>query len=93
MKKVNKKKIYFIEWHDAHASAGWHLPEEVDKFIDHERCICQEVGWLLSETKNEIVMASRTLKWTKEGSGIPEWGLLQKIPKAWIRKKLLIRIQ
>ena len=93
MKKVDKKKIYFIEWHDAHADGGWHSPGEVDKFINKEQCICQEVGWLLSETKDEIVMASRTLRWTKSTDGTPEWGLLQKIPKAWIKKKLLIRMK
>ena len=83
------KKIYFVEWWDAHENSGWHSDASVKKFIDTERCICQEVGWILSETKDEIVMGLRRLKYTDESTST--WGILQKIPKAWIRKKFLMR--
>jgi len=87
---MDRNKIYLVEWHDAHSSGGWHTESQVKEFISKDRCICQEVGWILSETKDEIVMAARKLKWREDGTD--EWGLLQKIPKAWIRKKVIFRI-
>ena len=87
---MDRDKIYLVEWHDAHSDSGWHTDSQVEEFIHQDRCICQEVGWILSETEDEIVMASRKLKWKKDGA--PEWGLLQKIPKAWIRKKVIYKV-
>lgn len=87
MKSKTADKIYLIEWHDAHSASGWHNDHEVKDFISRDRCICLSVGWILSETKDEIVMASRRLKWHEKGE--TEWGMLQKIPKAWIKKKVL----
>jgi hypothetical protein len=89
--KVDKSKIYLIEWQDAHANASWLSDKEVREFIDEEKCICQEVGWILSETKDEIVLAARTLKYRI--SDTDEWGMIQKIPKAWIRKKMIFTIK
>lgn len=87
-KQRPKEIIYLIEWQDAHSSSGWHSNHELDDFIKQEKCICMNVGWILSETKDEIVLASRRLKW-REKAIDPEWGSLQKIPKAWIRKKVI----
>lgn len=87
----NPKKIWLIEWHDAHSAPGWHSKFEVERFIKQDRCICQNVGWILSETKDEIVLACRRMKWAQEGD--TEWGMLQKIPKAWIRKKVICNLK
>ena len=89
--KVDRERIWLIEWHDAHSGNGWFSDEQVKKFIDRERCICYSVGWILSESKKEIVVAERKLKW-REDEGDHEWGMLQKIPKAWIRKKVLLKL-
>ena len=82
--------IWLIEWHDAHSASGWHSKAEIEKFIKQDRCICLTVGWILSETKDEIVVASRKLKWAIEGE-TTEWAVLHKIPKAWVRKKVLLK--
>lgn len=87
---MNKSKIYLVEWQDAHSVAGWHTNESIKKFIDEERCICINIGWILHEDKDEIVMAHRKLKWSETGDD--EWGLLQKIPKTWIRKKVILKL-
>lgn len=83
-----KPKLFLIEWHDAHSGSGWYNDDEVVKFINKEKCICSEVGWLISESKDEIVVACRRMKWKEEGDA--EWGMLQKIPKSWIRKKEIL---
>lgn len=88
--KIDKSKIYLIEWQDAHANASWMSDEQLQDFINQEKCICQEVGWILSENKDEIVIASRTIKYT-EKQNAQEWGMIQKIPKAWMRKKLVFK--
>ncbi len=82
-------KIYLVEWHDAYSSSGWRNKEEVEKFIKRERCICINIGWILAETKHEIVMSCRRLTFIKDGEA--EWGMMQKIPKSWIRKKILVK--
>lgn len=89
-KKIDKSKIYLIEWQDAHANTGWMSDNELENFINQEKCICQEVGWLLSENKDEIVIASRTIKYLQENEC--EWGMIQKIPKAWIKKRIIYKI-
>lgn len=89
MTEKYKSDIWLVEWQDAHSKGAWCAPKEVEEFIKTEKCICLEVGWILSETKDEIVMAARKLKWKEDGD--MEYGLLQKIPRAWIRKKLLLR--
>ena len=81
------KKIYIVEWHDAYSSPGWHNEQEMKKFIEKGKCICVNVGWIVSETKHEIVIASRRFKIEMDGE--MQWGLLEKIPKAWIQKKAL----
>ena len=83
-------KIYYIEWQDAHSSDGWHSEAELEKFINTDKCICQEVGWILSETKDELIMACRKVKWAEKISTC-EYGMIQKIPKTWLRKKILLK--
>jgi len=83
------KNIYLVEWHDAHSTSSWHLKDEVEKFIQKEKCIVISLGWILHESKDEIVMASRKMKWAEDGDS--QWGMLQKIPKTWIRKKVIYK--
>ena len=84
-----KPKLYYVLWHDAISANGWHTEEETQKFIKERKCLIEEVGWIISETNKEIVMAARRLKWVKNGD--PEWGLIQKIPKSWVKiKKIAI---
>ena len=54
-KDSNYRKIYLIEWQDAHANSGWFTHEEANEFIKHDKCICQEIGWILSENKNKAL--------------------------------------
>lgn len=84
---IKNPKLYYVLWHDAHSSAAWHTEREVSEFLNEERCLVEQVGWLISQDKHEIVLGARRCKWKKAGD--PDWGMLQKIPKNWIKKKTL----
>ena len=87
---LDNGKIYCIEWQDAHSRSGWVTSDELDSFINKDRCIIRQVGWILSENKNEIVMASQRVI-EADKNNLCEWGLLQKIPKAWIKKRIILK--
>ena len=93
MKDINE--IWMIEWQDAHSQPGWLTTKETEDFIKEEKCICVSIGFMLSETNDEIVLASRKLRWKEDGEKgkWDKWGDFQKIPKAWIRKKLLFTME
>ena len=83
-------RLVLVEWHDAHSDGGWLNKRDLEDFLNRDKCICQNVGWLISETKDELVLGCRKMKWAEDGD--EEWGMVQKIPKAWIRiKKIIIK--
>lgn len=82
-------KIYLVEWEDAFSNDGWQSDTEVKNLIEKEKCITINVGWILHEDKDYIVIASRKLKW--ESPEMCKWGLIQKIPKGWIRKRMIYK--
>jgi hypothetical protein len=85
---IENPKLYNVEWQDAHSDSAWLSEKDLKEFINRERCICQNIGWLLNETEDEIVIASRRMKWAEDGD--TKWGMIQKIPKAWIKKKEIV---
>ncbi len=85
---IENPKLYNVEWQDAHSDSAWLSKQEVENFINKEKCICQNIGWLISENDSEIVIASRRMKWAEDGD--MKWGMVQKIPKTWIRKKEIL---
>ena len=89
MKEIIKDpKLYLVEWHDAHSDSSWLSKTQTEEFINKEKCIIQQIGWLISESKDEIVLGCRQMKWVTEGDS--RWGMVQKIPKTWIRKKEIL---
>jgi len=86
---VKNPKVYRVEWLDAHCDTGWFFKEDLEKFINKKKCICENIGYLVHETKDEIVLAHRRMKWAEDGDS--EWGFVQKIPKGWIRKRKIIK--
>ena len=66
-KEVKVGPVHLVEWHDAHSASGWFSKKEVDDFIKKERCICINIGWIIHESKDEIVMACRTMKYSEDG--------------------------
>ena len=82
----NNLKLVYIEWHDAFANIGWLTKKEMEDIADTEECIVKECGWIYKETKKEIVLFARYMP---DGKGfIEQFGLVQKIPKTWIKKRI-----
>jgi hypothetical protein len=78
-------KLIYIKWQDACSNSGWFKGDnEVEEWCKEEMWIVEQVGWLYKETKKEIVLICR-----KDGDKkTPGYGMLQKIPKTWILKRI-----
>ena len=76
--KIQTDKINIVEWWDAQAEAGW------DENVKADLADCITVGFLISETKEAICVAST---WAE-----PHSNCRIHIPKKWIksRRELLI---
>lgn len=85
-------KLVYIEWADAVAndSAKWYTMDGVLEWADESDCVVREVGFVIKENKKEMVLASRTQSMGKDYE--TQYGLLQKIPKTWIRKMKVIKL-
>jgi hypothetical protein len=92
IKKENQELIY-LKWLDAHSDGGWHSPEEVDNFLNKDDCICENVGWILYEDDKVITLCARRIAWKEVATEKDHiFGMLQKIPIAWIvERKILIK--
>ncbi len=76
-------KLVYLEWQDAHCNNGWMSEPELKEWSKGE-CIINEVGWIAQENKNQIILVSRK----EDMAGNRSFGLIQKIPKTWIRKRI-----
>ena len=84
--KNKKYKIVYLEWDDAvSAPAGW-----VDDFYEWKKTssfIIKETGFLLEENKKEIFLAGFIKD--EDESTIERFGNVRRIPKGWIKKKII----
>ena len=88
-----KQKLTYLLWQDAHALASWLTTSEIEEKIDQEAFICEEIGWIVYESENEIHLCSRRGTWDiKRITNISEYGMYQRIPKTWILKRKVIKI-
>mgnify|MGYP001143363381 CR=1 FL=1 len=72
-------KVLYVEWIDAVVEGSWIEPKDMDEV--HK---CQSIGYLVRETKLSISLAASVS--VKEVNGV------QTIPKAWIKKKKVVKI-
>lgn len=70
-------KLMYVEWVDAVADVGWDDEPEKTSIS-----IIKSVGWLVKDTKEEIVLAADY----SEG----DTNRRMAIPKAWVRNKKTI---
>lgn len=89
--KREDQQLIYLKWLDAHSAGGWYTPEDLQKFLDDEYCIIENVGWLFYEDDKEICLCARRIAWDRKA--LPkehEFGNLQKIPKGWILERKVL---
>lgn len=80
-------KLVFIEWCDAIASGlDWTEASVALEWGKRSEWVVQEVGWLLEDTKEYIVIASAHKP--EDEFCDEQYKHLMKIPKTWIRKRI-----
>ena len=72
--KKKQPKLMYVEWVDAVADVGWDYEVEATKIS-----LVKSVGWLVRETKDEIVLAADY----SDG----DTNRRMAIPKSWVRNK------
>ena len=86
-KELNEWELTYIEWEDAIAHTGWMSESEGKKWFQKQTMTVKQVGWVVTETQKYLGIVSRMSDW---GEGERELGQLQKIPKTWIRRRVLL---
>jgi len=83
-KPLHKYKLCMVQWADAQSDAAWGDIADINKWAE-ESYIVNDVGWLISETKKNIVICSEI---GNDGS----MGNRTKIPNTWIVTKRIIKL-
>lgn len=80
-------KPVYIEWCDAIASGlEWADAEVVKDWGKKSEWVVREMGWLVGETKEYLVIAS---VWKPEDElCVEQFKHLMKIPKTWVRRRI-----
>jgi hypothetical protein len=81
-------KLVLIEWVDSHEGRGWRSVPEIEKTA--ELLYCRSVGWLISEDKDCLTIASHLSGEKNEGIRIYGCGDMC-IPKCSIKKRIVLR--
>ena len=82
---MKKLKLVYVEWEDAHSKPFWTLENEAIRYAKTSVCVNKEVGWILYEDKQYLVIAASFSpgdEWSAD-----QYGDLTKIPKTWVRKR------
>lgn len=78
-KRVKPPKLVFVVWIDAAVDSGWLMTP-----VECTAHLCHSVGWLVKDTKREIVLAADISNDTLE-TGIYDTNRRIAIPRAWIK--------
>lgn len=89
-----KYELVYLEWEDAVADSGWKTSTEVREWARKQSGLVKECGWIIEENKEWLIMASRIgpIKSNNEPLEESDVGLVQKIPRTWIRKRKKLKI-
>jgi hypothetical protein len=86
MNKIKYPLIY-IEWCDAiESNEGWQDINVIKYWAKTSDWIVKECGFLIEETKEYIVFASRIGNYHDDNE--PKFGGINKIPNTWIKKRI-----
>ncbi len=78
--------LVYIEWCDAMINTNsWLSIEEAVEWAENKHWIVSEVGFLLKETKEYILLSNKKNLYDKDNT---EVGGIIKIPTTWIKKRI-----
>ena len=88
-----KKKLVYVEWADAThpEDSSWYTEEELKNWAKEDSYWVSQVGWIIEENKEYLLMAAQTAKTISakiDSEGTTHWAAYLKIPKPWIRKRI-----
>lgn len=77
----NKEKLSIVKitWEDAVANANWFIQSQVEEWGKLSRCLISEIGYLVLETEEYILLASSIAEETPISE--KKLGLVHLIPK------------
>lgn len=82
-----KLKLVYIQWEDAGPvipdGGSWCTKDEILEHANSDTHIVHSVGWLVSRTKNHIIIAPSCLVEYRDGENI--FCSVDKIPSGWVR--------
>jgi hypothetical protein len=79
------KQLYYFEWCDAQTYVeGWHSEEDILRWAKTDNWIICQVGYLLIETKEYLVIATQH---NPQIDTEDQFAEITKIPKTWIRRR------
>lgn len=82
---MKKPALTQVWWTDTtNVAGGWHDEDELKEFATNEVWRCSNVGWLVHEDANCVVLAGRR---TNDGKYT---GLIERIPKKMIEKREIV---
>ena len=86
---MTKQKVYYIRWCDAASNENaWRTHDEAISWADNENWQVENVGWILKENKEYILLCTKRSFETDELES--QYGSLFKIPKTWIKERKLL---
>lgn len=90
MSKPKGFKLVYIQWCDAISkTSGWAGLSECLEWGDSNDWVIDEVGYLLKETKQYLLLANKV---SHHSSDEPLFDQVMKIPKTWIFKRKALSI-
>jgi len=81
---IEKFPLYYLEWIDAESDSSWGDRNSVDKWLEKDYMV-HDLGWVVNESNKYLVICNQI-------SADGDLGNRTRIPKAWIRTKLKVRL-
>lgn len=92
MGQDKKPQLIYIEWCDAISnSEGWKDQEEAICWGENCSWIVKESGFLIKENKQYILLANKMVPGDADSKQL--FGILKKIPKPWVIKRVNLEIE
>ena len=84
-------QLIYLEWYDAISNSdGWKNYNEAINWSQNANWLVQESGFLIEETNDYILLANKIVAETDDSELL--LGILKKIPKPWIKKRINLKI-